>query len=72
MDNPIQNTPGLEELQYEQSFGSIEAAETTEETSMSVKDHRHDGQYDCPSACLPRARSTGARNHDKLVFEVSE
>jgi hypothetical protein len=38
MNNPIQNEPGMEELKYEKSFGSIEGDETTEETSMSLKD----------------------------------
>jgi hypothetical protein len=37
MDNPIQNKLGIEELHYEQSFGSIEGPETIEETT-SMKD----------------------------------
>ena len=38
MNNWLQNKPEIEELNYEQSFGSIEAAETNKETSMPVKD----------------------------------
>ena len=38
MDNPIQNEAEMEELKYEKSFASTEAAETKEEMSMSTKD----------------------------------
>jgi hypothetical protein len=38
MNNWLQNKPEIEELKYEKSFGSIEAAETNEETSLSMKD----------------------------------
>jgi len=38
MDNPIQNEAEMEELKYEESFASTEAAETREGTSMPPKD----------------------------------
>ena len=31
------------------------------EQACLSKDRRYDAQHDCPSACLPRARSPGAR-----------
>ena len=38
MDNPIQNDAEMEELKYEKSFASTEAAETKEGTILPVKD----------------------------------
>jgi hypothetical protein len=37
MDNPIQNEAEMTELNYEKSSGSIEGAETNEQTSVSLK-----------------------------------
>jgi len=38
MNNPIQAHAEIEELKYEELFGSTEAAETNAETCMSIKD----------------------------------
>ena len=38
MGNLIQDEAEMKKLTYEHSSGSIEAAETNEETSMSIKD----------------------------------
>ena len=38
MTNPIQKEAEIQELNLEKSFGSTEGAETTEETSMPIKD----------------------------------
>ena len=38
MDKLIQYEAEMEELKYEHSAGSNESSETTEETSMSIKD----------------------------------
>ena len=40
MHNPIQRGPETQVLKYKKCFGSTQAAKTTEETSMSIKD-RH-------------------------------
>jgi len=59
MDNPIQNEAEMEELKYEESFASTEAAETREGTSMPPKDQDTILSIDCASACLRRACGPG-------------
>ena len=38
MNDPIQHEPEMKELEHENPFASAEAAKTTEEASMSIKD----------------------------------
>ena len=38
MNNPIQNEAEMQELKHEKSFGSTEGAETSDGTSISIKD----------------------------------
>lgn len=38
MNNPIQDEAEIKELKNEKSFGSTQSAETSDETSISIKD----------------------------------
>jgi hypothetical protein len=38
MNNPIQDQAEIKELKHEKSFGSTQSAETSDETSISIKD----------------------------------